>query len=89
MIKTIDKRLGKLEQRVAPVVETEANRRLRMRLVMAKSRVARTAEHGGVSFAATERAGNRGLDIADRLHEGRRRIAQARNCQSALSTRLA
>ena len=87
MTKAIDKRLGKLKQRLAPVLETDANRRLRARLVVATARVARTAaEGGGASWAATEHAGNRGLNIAERLNEGRRRIAQARSRQSALST---
>jgi hypothetical protein len=90
MIKTIVSRVGKLEQRLAPAVETEENRRLRVRLVIARARVARTAaQGGGASWAATEHAGNRGLDIADRLHEGRKRIVQAPNPQSVLSTRPA
>ena len=90
MIKTIVSRVGKLEQRLAPAVETQENRRLRVRLVIARARVARTAaQGGGASWAATEHAGNRGLDLAERLNEGRRRIAQARSRQSALSTRPA
>ena len=80
MITTIVSRVRKLEQRLAPTVETEANRCLRMRLLMARSRFVWTAEHSGhSSFAATGHAGNRELAIAERLNEGRRRIVQARN----------
>jgi hypothetical protein len=84
MTKTINRRLVRLEHQFIPATESEFNRRLRLRLVAARARSARTPEpNAGVSFTASQGGSSHRLDLAERLGAGRRRVSEARLPQNA------
>ncbi len=78
MTKAINSRLVRLEHRFIPAAESEFNPRLRLRLVAARARLARTSEpNAGFSFNPSLGGSSPGLDIAERLCAARRRVSEA------------
>lgn len=75
-MKTIIRRLHRLENRFCPPVETESTRRLRRRLEAARRRLAEARERGEWcgSIDDGEREDLTGLSVTEILHRGRTRL---------------
>jgi hypothetical protein len=71
-MKTIVRRLRRLEDRFCPPVETEFDRQLRARIAAGRRRV---AEHGEWCGSVDDGGGEdlAGLSVTDILHQGRER----------------
>jgi hypothetical protein len=77
MTKAINRRLGRLEDRLGLGPETEDDRRLRERLQNARRRIAGWRASQGLSPDERQREDLSGLTIVEILHRGR---ARARAC---------
>jgi hypothetical protein len=76
-MKTIVRRLRKLEDRFCPPVETEFDRQLRGRIEAGRRRVAEHGEWCG-SVDDGEEENLAGLSMIEILHRGRERVARAK-----------
>ena len=60
-----------------PAAESEFNRWLRLRLITARTRLARAPEpYVDVSLTASQAGSSHGLDLVERLRAGRRRVSE-------------
>jgi len=79
-MRTIVRRLRRLEDRFCPPVETEFDRQLRARIEAGRRRVAEAKEHGEwcASVEGDEGENLSGLSVTEILHRGRERVARAK-----------
>jgi hypothetical protein len=77
-MKTIDRRLRRLEDRFCPPVETEFDRQLRARIEAGRRRLAEAKERGEWcgSIDSGEREDFAGLSVVEILQRGRARVAK-------------
>ena len=72
-MKSIIRRLRKLEDRFGPPVETASTRRLRERIEAGRRRVAQWREQKGISVRDQDGENLSGLSVTEILHRGRAR----------------
>ncbi len=80
-MRTIIRRLRRLEDRFGPPVETEFTRRLRERIKAERQRVAEARERGELTGPIYEDDGESlaGLSVVEILDRGRARVARAKS----------
>jgi hypothetical protein len=74
-MKSIIRRLRKLEDRFGPPVETASTRRLRERIEAGRRRVAQWREQKGISVRDQDGENLSGLSVAEILQRGRARAS--------------
>jgi hypothetical protein len=78
-MRSISRRIRKLEERLGPPVETEYTRRLRERIEAGRRRLAQWREQDGISVSDQDRENREdlsGLTLTEILHRGRARVAK-------------
>ena len=87
-MKSISRRIRRLEESFGPPVETEFARRLRERIEAGRRRVAQWRAREGISVSDQERENLSGLTETEILHRGRARVARAKAERDAVQREI-
>ena len=85
-MKSISRRIRRLEERFGPAVETAFSRRLRERIEAGRRRVAQWREQEESSVSDQHRENLAGLSVTEILHHGRARAREHRRAEKAEPT---